>query len=289
MARAAPLLAAAMLVACTATSAGGGGVTGRPGALRGADDLAAVRCWAPAFGGADPAAISRYDLAVVDAVADRSGDRDTSAQDLAALHDAGVVVLAYLSVGTAEDWRHYASSVDSSWTLDPVDGWPGERYVDARVDAWRWLMAAEARELEALGFDGFYLDNLDVAELYPETADAVVALVEGLRDAAPRALLVAQNGLAVAERLPIDGIAHEDVFWRWDEGYRASPAAETRRLLAGLRRLRDQGVPVFTLDYTEPGSSAAPEVVRRSVAEGFRPAVSVIDLDAPPHAPACAG
>lgn len=43
---------------------------------------------------------------------------------------------------------------------------------------------------------------------------------------------------------------------------------------------------MLTLDYTAPGAPAADEVVAPSRAEKFVPAVSVLGLDRPPHAPA---
>jgi len=254
-----------------------------PRAVRQAS-LRDARRWAPVFGGWDPSRLEGFDLVVVDAVADRGGVCETTPSDVHALHEQGTLVLAYLSVGTVEAWRHYADSVPPDWKLAPVEDWDGEQYVDARRPGWRELMATEARRLAAACFDGLYLDNLDVGEDFPETQDGLVELVEGLRAAAPALLLVAQNGLAVAERLPIDAIAHEDVFWRFDGGYRASRPAETSELLAGLRPLRDRGLPVFTLDYAEPGSSGAAEALTRSLAEGFCPAVSILELDQLPHA-----
>ena len=245
--------------------------------------LASAACWAPAFGGVEVGDLVDFDMVVVDGVPSRDG-ADVTAEDVARLHDAEVLVLGYLSVGTVEDWRHYAPQVSRKWTLGPVDDWPGEQYADARKAGWRDLMVSEARALAAAGFDGLYLDNLDVAEVHPDTADAVVHLVQALHGAVPELLLVAQNGLTVAERLPIDAIGHEDVFWRWDDGYRPSTSKETRRIVAGLRRLHARGLPVFTLDYTEPGAPGAADALRRSLSEGFRPAVSVLSLDHPPHA-----
>lgn len=245
--------------------------------------LQAVRRWAPVFGG-DPAAmdLSGYELIVLDGI----GERDSGSPAAAVLPRLRehALVLSYLSVGTVEEWRPYADRVAAAWTLGPVEDWPGERYADARVPQWRELMAEQAAALAAAGFDGLYLDNLDVAEDHPALADALVELVQGLRAAAPELLLVAQNGLAVDERLPVDAVAHEDVWWRWEDGYRRSPPYETSELVAGLRGLRARGLPIFTLDYAEPGSPGAAEAVRRSLEEGFHPAVSVLDLDRPPHA-----
>ena len=245
--------------------------------------LAAACAWAPVHGGTGLDRAGGFDVVVVDAVAQSDGYVETAREDVRALQADGALVLAYLSVGTVERWRHYAAGVPRSWTLGAVDGWPGERFVDARKAGWRALMAREAQTLAAAGYDGLYLDNLDVAELHPRTATGVVKLVEGLADAAPDLLLVAQNGLAVADRLPIDGLGHEDVFWRWDGRYRRSTAAERAELLPGLRALRDRGLPIFTLDYAKPGSPGAAEALASSLAEGFRPAVSVLNLDALPH------
>ena len=245
--------------------------------------LRRVCSWAPVFGGVDAATLQGFDMVVVDAVRSADDDVGTAPAEVTTLRRRGVLVLAYLSVGTVEDWRHYGAGVPGSWVLGPVEGWPGERYVDARQAGWRRLMVQEAETMAADGFDGLYLDNLDVAEDFPRTRRGVVALVEQLRAAAPALLLVAQNGLAVDHRLPIDGVAHEDVFARWDDGYRRSTAAETAEVLPGLRRLRERGLPIFTLDYAEPGSDEAQAALRRSLAEGFHPAVSVLDLDRPPH------
>jgi uncharacterized protein (TIGR01370 family) len=246
--------------------------------------LEAARRWAPVFGADDPAALhlSSYQLIVLDGVGDRRPESRPAGPLLDELR-RHALVLSYLSLGTVEEWRPYAAQVAPEWTLGAVEDWEGERWADVRAEGWRALMTAAARALDAAGFDGLYLDNLDVAEDIPALAPALCELVGALHAAAPRLLLVAQNGLVVAQRLPLDAIAHEDVFWRWEDGYRRSPPHETARLLRGLHALADRGLPVYTLDYAPPGSPGAAEAAQRSLAEGFRPAVSVLDLDLEPH------
>jgi uncharacterized protein (TIGR01370 family) len=247
--------------------------------------LEQARGWAPVFQDADVATLDSYDLVVLDGIGDEHGPQ-LSRTDLAPLRASGTLVLSYLSVGTVEEWRPYASRVPSSWTLAKVEEWPDERYVDARERGWQQIMKTQARDLERRGFDGLYLDNLDVAEDFPATREGLVQLVKALRTTVTSMLLVAQNGLAIADELPIDAIAHEDVFGRWDDGYRASTPDETAAIVGGLRRMKARGVPVLTLDYATPRSGTARDAVARSRAEGFLPAVSVLELDRPPHAPA---
>lgn len=250
-----------------------------------------VCAWAPAFGGVPLRRLHGFDLVVVDGVRQKDGTVDVGRAGVRALRRDGALVLSYLSVGTLERWRHYARPRAYRWALGPVDGWPGEHYADTRRRGWRELMKAEAGRLRRAGFDGLYLDNVDVAEVYPQTRVGVIRLVRDLRRAVPGLLLVPQNGLAVAGRIPVDAIAHEDVWHRWDGRYRPSPPAETRRFLEGLRGLHADGLPVFTLDYAGRGSRRVVRgIVSRSLAEGFHPAVSVIDLNAPPHGiPDCRG
>jgi uncharacterized protein (TIGR01370 family) len=248
--------------------------------------LRRVRRWAPVIGAGTLPALDAPDLVVVDGLPDAGGDATGARARLAGARRTGALVIAYLSVGTVESWRPYASEVPAAWTLGALPGWEGERVVDARADGWRHLMARTARGLRELGFDGLFLDNLDVAEDHPRTQDAMVALVADVRAAASDLLLIAQNGLATIDRLPVDAISHEDTWWRWHGGrYGPSPPGETAAILAGLRRQRARGRVVLTLDYSEPGDPAAAEIVRRSRAEGFVPAVSVLALDRAPHSP----
>jgi cysteinyl-tRNA synthetase len=248
--------------------------------------LRRVRSWAPVIGAYALPALDGPDLIVVDGLPDAAGDDSGACARLAAARATGALVIAYLSVGTLEDWRSYASEAAPEWTLGPMEGWEGERLVDARAEGWRRIMAREAAALQERGFDGVFLDNLDVAEDHPETQDALVELVEGVRAAAGESLLIAQNGLATIDRLPVDAVSREDTWWRWeDDRYERSPPEETAAILGDLRRQRARGLVVLTLDYTEPGDPEAEAIVRRSRAEGFVPAVSVLALDRAPHAP----
>ncbi len=102
----------------------------------------------------------------------------------------------------------------------------------------------------------------------------------------PRALLMINGGLPIAERLPtvLDAVALESIWTDYDfkaKAYRVRPAdeAESRALL--LARVVALGLPVFTLEYTaaDRGAPWPAELIRRSRARGFIPYVSTIGLD----------
>lgn len=57
---------------------------------------------------------------------------DTSRETIAALHAAGRNVICYFSAGSHEDWRPDADAFAEEVLGLPLEGWPGERWVDIR-------------------------------------------------------------------------------------------------------------------------------------------------------------
>lgn len=77
-------------------------------------------------------------------------------------------VLAYLSIGSVSDERPYYKDL-KAYTLKKLDDWPHERYLDLRQAPARDWCQKQAKLLKAAGFDGFWLDNVDVYEEYRST------------------------------------------------------------------------------------------------------------------------
>lgn len=103
---------------------------------------------------------------------------DYSESEIAALKRSGAKVLAYLSIGSVSDERSYYKTLEP-YTLRKLDDWPHERYLDLRQPAVRDWIQKRARELKAKGFDGWWLDNIDVYEEYRST-DMFRALVSSI-------------------------------------------------------------------------------------------------------------
>ncbi|WP_412063095.1 endo alpha-1,4 polygalactosaminidase [Rubrivirga sp. IMCC45206] len=218
----------------------------RRAALHGAGTFAAILSER-----AELDALASFDVVIL--------DPDTyEADDVVALRDAGVATLGYVNIGEIEDWRSHAPTVDPLWVLGENPAWPGHQFIDARQPGWRELIVGTvARLVVAKGFDGLFLDMADVAApaLFPETADGVVALVEALREAYPMHAIVMNRGLFLLDRVEpaLDGLLVEGVWARLspDGAYVRTPADETDRLVAALRRMRQAGGGAFAVDYAD--------------------------------------
>ena len=111
------------------------------------------------------------DLLIVDA---ESEEEPLTAGDVERLKwkpgGARRLVLCYLSIGEAEDYRDYW---DSNWVEDPPEwllsenpAWPGNYTVRYWDPAWQTIVDAQLDRILAAGFDGVYLDCVDVYERF---------------------------------------------------------------------------------------------------------------------------
>ena len=57
---------------------------------------------------------------------------DTSVTTVASLHALGHKVVCYVSAGSYEDWRPDAAQFPTAVKGKPLDGWPGEQWLDVR-------------------------------------------------------------------------------------------------------------------------------------------------------------
>jgi len=63
-------------------------------------------------------------------------------------------------------------------------------FIDARCDFWQNLVFNKMKNLiNEKEYDGFFLDTLDTAVIYPDTRPGMVNLVKRIRDTFPNAIL----------------------------------------------------------------------------------------------------
>lgn len=92
---------------------------------------------------------------------------DTPDATIALLHAQGRAVVCYFSAGSAENWRPDYAQFRSSDLGKPLDGWPGERWVDTRSANVRAIMRGRLDLAQSRGCDGVEPDNVDAWDNNP--------------------------------------------------------------------------------------------------------------------------
>ncbi len=181
----------------------------------------------------------------------------------------GRYVLAYLSVGESEEYRYYW---DAAWKTSPPD-WLGEEncaWPQAhRVRFWRpgWkdinFRGPESylRRIIDAGFDGVYLDRVDIYETYekerPGSRAEMIAFVRELAETAwrlkPGFFIIPQNSEALLEdqsyRSFVDALGKESLLHGASATARRNSPADIAWSMGLIRKLQGEGKPVFAVEY----------------------------------------
>lgn len=232
----------------------------------------------------------RFDLVVVDGESARAGD-------VAAIQRAsGGLVLAYLDVGTIEDYRGWYNAA-KPFRLDFWGDW-GEWYANVNARGFRSLMLERvAPTMLSKGFDGLFLDNTDMTETHPAQKPGMRALVAGLSRLvrARGKLLMAQNGADVNWPLRrfYEGMNFEDVSFRYDfdrHVYIRRGASAVALAQRNIRRYLSAGLKVTATDYLAARKAKDTRIaVRNACSAGALPYVSDINLRRIPERPFLCG
>jgi cysteinyl-tRNA synthetase len=220
-------------------------------------------------------AASDRDWIILDA--NFSSDEPWTAADLAAIRAgrAGRKVIAYLSIGEAEDYRAYWqkswSTNAPAFLLGENPEWKGNFRVKYWQADWQKIILADVDKIMAAGFDGVYLDIVDGFETFeqdgkkfvddrvnPETkqsyrrdmVDWVKAVALRARKTNRAALVIPQNGtqlLAHADFLgAVDAVGVEDLFTNGDK---LQKAADTKYGLECIAPMTALHKPVLDVEY----------------------------------------
>ena len=212
-----------------------------------------------------------------------AGDTPWEQTDLDTIRSgkAGRKVVAYLSIGEAEDYRSYWQSdwvsngkrtaAAPAWLGIENPEWKGNYQVKYWNAEWQKLMLPAIDDAMARGFDGLYLDIVDGFQTYEQGADGylddrmnpetkqtyrrdmvdwVKAIAARARAKNPEALVIPQNGSQLAahkdfvEVISAQGI--EDLF---TNGKKLQPASHTDEILGHLKTLASAKKTVLLIEY----------------------------------------
>jgi hypothetical protein len=171
---------------------------------------------------------------------------DTDASTVAALKAQDKKVVCYMSAGSWENWRPDKNDFPSNVKGKPLDGWPGERYLDIRSPAVRDIMKARLDLCKAKGFDAVDPDNVDSFEIgtktgFPLKAGDAVRYLRFLADEAhARGLAIGlKNATGIAPKVigDMDFAVTEDCF---DQGW--CPVS---------KNFTNRNKAVFAIEYTD--------------------------------------
>jgi cysteinyl-tRNA synthetase len=214
-------------------------------------------------------------------------------------------LLAYLSIGQAEDYRWYWQPGfrpgQPAFIAEPDPDWAGGYFVRYWQPAWQDIVFQYLDTIVDQGFDGVFLDRID-AYRYPYAAGRERAMVDLVRAIAERARarsplgqdfgVFPLNGEELG-RYPeyvaaVTGITREETYVHATN--RRVPDDERRAIEAALDVFRLAGKLVLTLDYaTRP--ALVDDTYARASAKGYVPYVTRVALKrlvtSPRHLPVC--
>jgi cysteinyl-tRNA synthetase, unknown class len=259
--------------------------------------LAAARSWHYQLDNVDVARLSEVpaDLLVID-YAKKAGKEPLTREEVSVLQTGPDgrrrFVVAYLSVGESEEFRFYWNDAWKSsapdWLGEENCAWPKARRVRYWQPGWKDINfrgpESYLKRIVDAGFDGVYLDRIDIYETFEKerpTARAemithVAELARTARRLKPGFFIIPQNAEALLSvdnyRSVIDGIGKESLLHGNSATAKRNTRDEIRASMSLLRRLINDGKPVFAVEYLlEPRhiQETALELERLNIVSAF--------------------
>ena len=200
---------------------------------------------------------------------------DTDTQIIDDLKAQGRLVICYFSAGSWEDWRDDADDFEQAALGNPLDGWPGEKWLDVRASSLEAVMEARLDLAAEKGCDGVEPDNVDGYANdsgFPLSGNDQLAYNRFLASAAhERGLLIGlKNDLdQISELVAAFDFAVNEECYEYDECERLTPFIEA-------------GKPVLHAEYAEAlvnDSEARALFCDEMVALGLSSMVLPLELD----------
>ena len=256
--------------------------------------IGAVKSWGYQLAGLklDTAAQTPYDLLVVDATTGLAEGRVFRADEVERLKrkpDGGRrLVISYLSIGEAEDYRpdyftrEYMEEDAPDWLMHENPDWKGNRIIKFCSEGWQVTILGDENgrnvynsiepsplhRLVELGFDGVYLDRVDVyseiGKACPDGARRMVDFVARLgahaRKKNPQFMVILQNAEELLQHRKmveaIDAVAKESLFYGWGGTSGGTGAGYVRSVTAHLNLAKAAGRAVLVVDYANSREKA---------------------------------
>ena len=238
-----------------------------------------------------------FDLVIMDYSKDGSDEEKYTEKEIESLKKAPhkKIVIAYLSIGEAEDYRYYFKD---EWHTNPPDFleeenpfWPGNYKVKYWDKNWQNIIFGKENsyldKIIAQGFDGVYLDKVDAYEDYEDERDSakkdmidfVMNLAEYARKKKKNFYIIPQNAEELLEdekyRKMVNGIGVESLFYNGREKPNPKTYIENREKYLDLIVKTKW---VLVTEYVQK-KNLIKDVYEKAKKKGYIPYCTVIDLD----------
>ena len=278
-----------------------------------------ISSWLYVLQDGDIADILRYrpDIVVMDYSRDGGEDTKYSPEEISLLKEQGIIPIAYISIGEAEDYRWYWKEEyyknPPPWLGKENPNWPGNWAVKFWYREWQDIIYRYIDKVIDQGFMGVYLDKVDIYEYWADdengedvvlplhkSASLMMGFVSsishyGKKKSSPFYVFV-QNGEDIIAydgnsvyMSSIDGIGVESVFY---EDMKPLPYDYTRRRIQFLKEFKRDGKVVLDVEYVYDGDiSMLIKAYTKALYHGFIPYVAYEDTDldeivyVPPYQP----
>ncbi len=221
---------------------------------------------------------TKFDLITMDYSKDGSEKGRYTQQEIQKLQAANKVVLAYLSIGGAEDYRYYFKkqwkTKKPCWLGSVMPDWNGNYNVQYWSNSWQQIILGYLDKIIAAGFDGVYLDIVDGFEYWSNKNNqenlvlsetvAAIRMMNFVKRIAyharvvrhkPKFYIFPQNGSNLLAHdkdgsylRTISGIGVEDLFYN---DITAQPVIESAYRIQYLDKIKAAGKNVLVVDYVD--------------------------------------
>ena len=198
-------------------------------------------------------------------------------------------VLAYISLGEVNaNAPHYGLLKNS--TLGKNDIW-NSYYLDLKAEKTSKILLGIIGNTLKMGYDGFFLDNVDNFTQFgqqPDQKEELVALLKSIHNAYPEQTFLQNAGLEIiAETAPfVDAVIIESIATNYtfdDKVYRLREESDYQNYITKLQAIKkNYKLPIILIEYAD--TVALRDAVQKRIRNlGFEYFIGKIDLQSIPE------
>lgn len=189
--------------------------------------------------------LEKYDLIVIQ-------DYTLTKDEVKYLKAKGKKVVVYVTIGESdtpptEDLKNCVLGKNENW-----NSW----FMNPSCEKWQNLVITKMKNLLAdKNYDGFFLDTVDTAVVFPQTKDAMINFIKRIRENFPTAILIQNRGFPLLEYTGdyIDALLWEDFAsgYNFQSGKYEKNTINDLYVRQQIELAQRKGYIILTLNYAE--------------------------------------